>query len=70
MLACGFGYAPIVARVCYIVNTFFAFCGVFCVLTGVKSVVKITTMVVVCLHFLGVCFVVFFCSQKRQKIEH
>lgn len=43
MLACGFGYAPIIARVGYIVNTFSAFCGVFVKITGVETVVKNTT---------------------------
>lgn len=48
-----FGYAPIIARVSYIVNTFFAFCGIFCAFTGVKSVVKITTIMV--LQWLFAC---------------
>lgn len=36
MLACGFGYAPIIAQWGYIVNTFCAFYGVFLVITGVE----------------------------------
>ena len=69
-LACSFGYASIVARVSYVVNTFFVFLGIFCVLTGVKNVVKITTMVAFCLHFSGVHCVACFCSQKRQVFRH
>lgn len=38
-------YAPIIARRCYIVNTFCAFYGVFLEITGVETVVKFTTIV-------------------------